>query len=456
MFNHNWNPKRSILVFALVAIVSLLAAAGVGLAIESSAGTIITSDSSGQNGTTLSATKAATGFLTRTVTYDWTLQKSVSPTSITLTRNQSGTVSYTLTANRTVASDVTVAGSFGDISVTNGGGVTTENLTIIDQVQYKTGSGQFQDIPGASQTIVPPQLQPGETGLYPYSITFAPIPGALYRNTVKVTITNHSGSLGQPFGPEPKADFTVPAQPTIVEVDESATVSDAPAPLAGFTTALINTGQGTGPWGPFTGTFNQPAGPFVIKFNRQITNVSAPYATTFNLDNTATITENDTLRQRQASARVTIYTGPAPTPTPTPTPTTTPTAGTGCTPGYWKNHPKSWVGLSPNQTVTSAGFTVPALPDGSNGSTLSSSSLVQALAFQGGPTINGAAQILLRAAVAARLNLSNPSLNYPAPPGPTAILMANVNAKLNSGSRDAILTLATQIDTANNIGCPLK
>jgi len=134
---------------------------------------------------------------------------------------------------------------------------------------------------------------------------------------------------------------------------------------------------------------------------------------------------------------------------------TKPLGGQGCTPGFWKNpkHFALWVGYTPNELV-SAVFSVPAsFPDGSDGTSLASSSLAGALAFQGGSTLNGASQILLRAAVAALLNASNPNVAYPMTTGQ---IVTAVNAALNSGDRTQITNLATKLDNANNGGCPLS
>ena len=134
---------------------------------------------------------------------------------------------------------------------------------------------------------------------------------------------------------------------------------------------------------------------------------------------------------------------------------TKPLGGQGCTPGFWKNpkHFALWVGYTPNELV-SAVFNVPAsFPDGSDGTSLASSSLAGALAFQGGSTLNGASQILLRAAVAGLLNASNPNVAYPMTTGQ---IITAVNAALNSGDRTQITNLATALDNANNGGCPLS
>jgi len=121
--------------------------------------------------------------------------------------------------------------------------------------------------------------------------------------------------------------------------------------------------------------------------------------------------------------------------------------GQGCTPGYWKQpqHFDSWVGTgyTPNQTVGSV-FT---------NSGVASETLVQALAGGGGSTIQGAKTILLRAAVAALLNAGSSGVNYQFT---TAQIIAETNAALASNDRATILTLAAELDAANNAGCPLN
>jgi hypothetical protein len=123
----------------------------------------------------------------------------------------------------------------------------------------------------------------------------------------------------------------------------------------------------------------------------------------------------------------------------------------GCTPGYWKNHnnPTVWITYLSSQTVKSVFSAAGVAPY----STLGDKSLLQALSFKGGSTIPQAAEILLRAAVSAILNASNPSVNYPRS---AADIIAEVNGALNSQTRDTILTLAAALDVDNNLGCPLN
>lgn len=121
----------------------------------------------------------------------------------------------------------------------------------------------------------------------------------------------------------------------------------------------------------------------------------------------------------------------------------------GCTPGYWKNHTDSWppTGYSPNQAVLTMFSEAWRYP------TQGHSTLLQALGFGGGQGVEGAAEILLRAAVAAVLNASHPGVAYPRVAGD---VIADVNAALVSGNRDSMLTLAAALDADNNRGCPLN
>ena len=129
----------------------------------------------------------------------------------------------------------------------------------------------------------------------------------------------------------------------------------------------------------------------------------------------------------------------------------------GCTPGFWKNHTSIWQEYSPTQTIGSVFANAPA--------PYASMTLLQGLSLQGGSGVSGAQEILLRAAIASLLNAAYDSadglhLQFPwrrdvvgvngEPP-----LIPTVNSALTSGSRSTILALATRLDSANNLGCPL-
>ena len=114
----------------------------------------------------------------------------------------------------------------------------------------------------------------------------------------------------------------------------------------------------------------------------------------------------------------------------------------GLTPGFWKNHLDAWVAYSPSQTLGSV-FTSGAdhFPGGR--------SLLQALRFHGGPSLAGAARILLRAAVAALLNAAHPDISYPLS---ESEIISQVNSALDSMDRDTMLDLASILDANNNLG----
>jgi hypothetical protein len=120
----------------------------------------------------------------------------------------------------------------------------------------------------------------------------------------------------------------------------------------------------------------------------------------------------------------------------------------GCTPGFWKNSPGSWVGYSPNQLVGS----VFSLPNGVLNNQLGDDTLMEALNYGGGDNLIGAAQILLRAAVASLLNAAHPDVDFPRT---EAEIIAAVNAALATKDRATILALASALDADNNLGCDL-
>lgn len=329
----------------------------------------------GQAGTTLDAEKTATGFWEEEITYDWTIDKTVDPEAIDICSGNEGSVYYTITLIKTQVGEVDVYGVRGTITVHNGGAVATENLKLVDQVEYKTGAGQFQDLLGASQIIIPTtQLGPGETGYYDYEITFDPIEGATYRNSVKVTITNHSGHLGEEFGPEPKTGFSLPSEPTITYVDECVTLDDVLTVPSGFSANY----QGGSPDGEYCNSTS-------FGYYVDITNVSATCDSYYDLTNTATITENDSGTTHSDGTSVAIYTCPC---------------GGRCTLtiGYWKTH-AGFTGRNPNRVSQ-------YLPISLGSTTVNTATeAVNILSFQGQAS-NGINKLMAQL-LGAKLNIAN-------------------------------------------------
>lgn len=123
----------------------------------------------------------------------------------------------------------------------------------------------------------------------------------------------------------------------------------------------------------------------------------------------------------------------------------------GCTPGYWKNHTSNWEEHNPNTKLGNQ-FTFP-----DSLASFRTVTFLEALQGGGGPGVAGATKILMRAATAAFLNAAHEGLGYPYRRYNEPFnIQAQVNAALASQSRDEILALATTLDDANNLGCPLN
>ena len=117
-----------------------------------------------------------------------------------------------------------------------------------------------------------------------------------------------------------------------------------------------------------------------------------------------------------------------------------------CTPGYWKNHTDAWVTYTPDQTLSDAGFVFP-----DKLSKFGSEKLIDALQGGGGPGLDGAARILLRAGVAALLN----SVAIPHPHFVnTLMVLSDMNTVLASLNRQTMLDEAAEYDGYNSMGCP--
>lgn len=124
----------------------------------------------------------------------------------------------------------------------------------------------------------------------------------------------------------------------------------------------------------------------------------------------------------------------------------TPTGNQGCTPGFWKNNLLPWESTVPNvyptTTVVGSVFTNAHAP-------FASMTFLEALQIEGGP-MEGK---LLRQAVAALLNTVHFDVAFPI--GSEGVLIGMVNTAL-AGDKDAMEALKDQLDTWNNLGCPLS
>jgi hypothetical protein len=127
----------------------------------------------------------------------------------------------TLAAYKTIDICVVDANTWkysGEVAVWNEGAVDTQGLKICDYIQKKNISGPNwttvfgKDEIGGGAVIAAGTTQQTATA-FPYSFQGAPITSVDIRNVADVTILNHSGHLGTPFGPSPKATYAGPIPP---------------------------------------------------------------------------------------------------------------------------------------------------------------------------------------------------------------------------------------------------
>lgn len=128
----------------------------------------------------------------------------------------------------------------------------------------------------------------------------------------------------------------------------------------------------------------------------------------------------------------------------------------GCTPGYWKNHTDNWQETRPGNLLTFDHPSIAFPPFAPTSTDLdgdgAADTFLDALSFKGGNGLVGAERILFRAAVAAWLNAAHEGLGYPLRRNE---FVAEVNAAIASGDRQTMLDLAAELDSLNNLGCPL-
>jgi hypothetical protein len=180
--------------------------------------------------------------------YDWTITKSVEPTSLELILGQHDDATYTLNAEREVMTDTyTVAGT---ICAKNDVEHAAQLVDVVDCIEYKpadddscTNEKDMECVdcePGCFQTLVCRTIQtggelaPGEKACWDYSVSFTPVPGAIaYRNRVEVKISNHPDGMHTFLH---RKSFAPPASP-MSEVDECATIVDELTVPDGFSVA---------------------------------------------------------------------------------------------------------------------------------------------------------------------------------------------------------------------------
>lgn len=108
----------------------------------------------------------------------------------------------------------------GEIAVWNEGAIDTEGFLITDWIQSKAfdASGQFVNSIQVTNfnpllTVIPAGTTQTTALTTKYTVDAPALVDSYIRNSAQLTITNHSGQLGKPFGPNPKATYTGPLPP---------------------------------------------------------------------------------------------------------------------------------------------------------------------------------------------------------------------------------------------------
>jgi hypothetical protein len=107
----------------------------------------------------------------------------------------------------------------GEVSIWNEGALDTVGLIITDTIQNKVSGNTWITYFKPLDTVtgvIPAGTTLATATVFPYSVDGQALSGDI-RNVASITITNHSGSLGTPKGPEPKFTFSGTVQPCPTE-----------------------------------------------------------------------------------------------------------------------------------------------------------------------------------------------------------------------------------------------
>lgn len=143
--------------------------------------------------------------------YTWVMKASMAAGPFQVCYEECADLSATVTATRTHH-----IGFKGQVcNILNGGAEATENLKITVTLMKNCGGGTgYYAVAGPIDVDVSsnPVLDPNETGCYDYDIPyeFDPTSTCTYKVSANITITNHSGHLGEPYGPSPDSRSWAP------------------------------------------------------------------------------------------------------------------------------------------------------------------------------------------------------------------------------------------------------
>ncbi len=343
------------------------------------------------------------------------------------------------------------SGLHAPLNASNGRYYGLSHLSFCYDVEAPTATPTVTNTPTSTPTDTPTNTPLPPTATATNTPTNTPVPPT-------ATATNTPTNTPVPPTNTPTATVTnTPTNTPTNTATATATATATPTKATNTPTPTVtNTPTNTATATPTKATNTPTATP------TKATNTPTPTVT-----NTPTNTATATPTKATNTPTPTVTNTPTNTPTATATatatatPTFTPTpppAFEGCTPGYWKQeqHFGAWTGGYLPTTLVMDVFYVKAYVndaglldlngDGQN------DTLLDALRYKGGNGTSGGLRILLRSAVAALLNAASPEVDYALT---LEQVIEQVNAAIAGGDRNAMLTLAAQLDVYNNYGCPL-
>jgi hypothetical protein len=388
----------------------------------------------------LSVSKTANTRFTRS--WAWTIDKSVAPTTMSLpVLTGSGTANYSVK----VEAKATDSGFevYGAITVSNSGTGPADVTTLTDDLGGIPGTITGCTIDGSTATI-PTTVAAGKALICDY---VASVPSnASGTNTASITATQGEDPLAVDPG---TANYSFSSTAT-TEVDRCVTLSDSKISDAPFdgTTQTCATSDGANY--SKTYTYSRTIGPYLAG--------DCGAKTILNTATLTTVNATPVIKSDDATVAVTVVCQ-------------------GCTPGYWKNNLAPWSkttittsDLESANNVFGPGSIAGAwlTMSGTQGYVLNKKNLgayttLAGLGFQGNTTLEGKAEILLRAGTAAALNATftgaNPTKAMAYPLTLTDVRAAVMGALAAPGTSangySNLVTTAAQLDRYNNMSCPI-
>jgi hypothetical protein len=261
--------------------------------------------------------------------YDWTLQKTVLPTSVTISTGSSQNVTYTIKACRT--GPACRLGVRGQLHLLNETCCPAQNVRVTFVVTF-TQNGVAHSVTQLVPvgTIGPNSDCPTATSgnpdyrVLPFEIPLCQAASCDGIANVQITAMARLDNQLLPLAnPDPSDNVSIP--PFATDIDANAVVTDSSSCPTGFTCTSTSPLPKS-----LTSSDLDRYGCATISYMTTFQNVSAPCGQNLSVKNTASVVKStNTNDVRTASATVGISTG---------------SCGTGCTftLGYWKNHPNSW------------------------------------------------------------------------------------------------------------------